>query len=69
MSKSKYPDLVPQLRQERFQMAIIEELVEINKKLEKLTSTTATETIKPVPTTTKKTTTKKRTVKKDNEVK
>lgn len=50
----KYPDLIPQLRQERFQVAIIQELIEINKKLDKLVSQKATT---------------KRTVKKDNEVK
>ena len=36
MYNEKYPDLVPQLRQERFWIAIIEELSQINDKLDKL---------------------------------
>ncbi len=72
----KYPDLTPQLRQERFQVAIIKELVELNNKIDKLIKVyTTSEPVKATNTTkTKKpkteqpTTTKKSTPKKKDEV-
>ena len=70
-AKDKYPDLVPQLRQERFQIAIIEELTQINEKLNKLVSPKEP-VIESKPEAPKKTTTKKTTKKvatKQDEVK
>jgi hypothetical protein len=34
--KKRYPDLIPQLRAERFTMALLEQLIEINEKLNTL---------------------------------
>ena len=59
-AKDKYPDLVPQLRQERFQIAIIEELTQINDKLDKLVSLKEP-VIESKPEAPKKTTTRKTT--------
>lgn len=79
----KYPDLTPQLRQERFQVAIIKELIELNNKIDKLIKMfTTSEPVKTTNTTkTKKpkteqketvakkpATTKKSTPKKKDEV-
>lgn len=72
----KYPDLTPQLRQERFQVAIIKELIELNNKIDKLIKmSTTSEPVKATNTTkTKKpkteqpATTKKSTPKKKDEV-
>lgn len=72
----KYPDLTPQLRQERFQVAIIKELIELNNKIDKLIKmSTTSEPVKTTNTTkTKKpktkqpATTKKSTPKKKDEV-
>lgn len=71
MYNEKYPDLVPQLRQERFWIAIIEELTQINEKLNKLVSPKEP-VIESKSETPKKTTTKKTTKKvatKQDEVK
>ena len=72
----KYPDLTPQLRQERFQVAIIKELIELNNKIDKLIKmSTTSEPVKTTNTTkTKKSkteqpaTTRKSTPKKKDEV-
>ena len=48
----KYPDLIPQLRQERFQVAIIKELIELNNKIDKLIKMfTTSEPVKTTNTT------------------
>lgn len=79
----KYPDLTPQLRQERFQVAIIKELIELNNKIDKLIKMfTISEPVKAINTTKtekpkteqkktvakKSTTTRKSTPKKKDEV-
>ncbi len=71
MYNEKYPDLVPQLRQERFWIAIIEELTQINDKLDKLVNPKEV-MVKSKSETPKKTATEKTTKKvatKEDEVK
>ena len=62
MYNEKYPDLVPQLRQERFWIAIIEELTQINEKLNKLVNPKES-VVESKPEAPKKTTTRKTTKK------
>jgi hypothetical protein len=63
----KYPDLTPQLRQERFQVAIIKELIELNNKIDKLIKMSTTS--EPVKTTNTTKTKKPKTEQKKTVVK